>query len=659
MTTLDKKSLFSGSLAVAEAARDRTPYSGFLSGLFEGVVRRHLFDPYSIPPISETAENFLGQLRRLLIEKVDPEAVDREGAIGEDILTAFKQIGAFGLKIPKPYGGLGLSQSDYHRIATLLGSHDASTTVLISAHNSIGVAEPVKLIGTQEQQRRWLPRLAKGEISGFALTEKGAGCDIWDLRTYAIPVREHGALVGYRLTGEKLYTTNAPRRNNEFLASLLVVIAQIVDEPREVARPKEQRRFGAFVVDTHSPGCSCTRLHFMGVRGIYNGRVRLREVFVPVSDRLGQEGEGLRRALESLTVGRLTLPAACLGSLKQCLWLARLRAQQRVQYDRPIGEHTDIGAKIVRMASRVLALEALVTITGAWADAKVDVRLESAAAKILATEWLLDSVLDLFRIYGGRGFETAESLRLHGDLPAPVERMVRDALINVIWEGTNGILTLWIGREGLAEYVSHGKAFLEFQIDGMMRALPFFAKVASRSLNRFPMIKGWPASAAPESTWDRFVTKKSRELAQKSLWAAARHRQGLARKQLLTTSLVKAAMQLFAVESLLWYASQPAIRNHELTDGLLQHFCSQVEAEFNPRPLLSLRKSLWQDDSHVFRLTQDILAGEAAWLEAGIIPFGSDNHDPDDSNVTAWSERLVGVSPENLEDGGRRMVRPV
>ncbi|MGE3976046.1 MAG: acyl-CoA dehydrogenase family protein [Nitrospira sp.] len=631
MAMSDKRPLFQGSLAVAEASRDRTPYSGFLAGLFEGAVRRDLFRSQSVPPLRDTAKEFLERLRLLLIEKVDPERIDREGEVGEDVLAALKDIGAFGLKIPSIYGGLGLTQSEYHHVATLLGSYDAATTVLISAHNSIGVAEPVKLIGNQEQQRRWLPRLAKGEVSGFALTEKGAGCDIWDLRTYAIPVREEGTVVGYRLTGEKLYTTNAPRGNNEFLASLLVVIAQIVDDPQEVARSKEQRRFGAFVVDTHSPGCSCTRLRFMGVRGIYNGKVELREVFVPVSDRLGQEGEGLRRALESLTVGRLTLPAACLGNLKQCLWLARLRAQQRIQYDRPIGEHTDIGSKIVRMASRTLALEALVTITGIWADAKIDVRLESAAVKILATEWLLESVLDLFRIYGGRGFETSESLRLHGDLPAPIERMVRDALINVIWEGTNGILTLWIGREGLAEYVSQGKAFLEFQIGEMVQALPFFAKVASRSFNRMPQIGGWPASAAPESSWERFVTKKSRELARKSLWAAVRHRQGLARKQLLMTQLVKAGMQLFAVESLVWYASQrQASWNHQSADGLVQHFCSQVEDQFNPRPLLSLRRSLWQDDSHVFRLAQDILVGKAEWLEEGILAWHPAAHGRDD-----------------------------
>lgn len=640
MTKSGKKSLFHGSLALAEASRDRTPYSGFLAGLFEGVVRRDLFRAQSIPPLRDTTKDFLERLRLLLIEKVDPERIDREGDIGEDVLIALKAIGAFGLKIPTGYGGLGLTQSEYQRAVTLLASHDAATTVLISAHNSIGVAEPVKLIGNREQQQRLLPRLARGDISGFALTEKGAGCDIWDLKTYAIPVQKDGVLVGYRLSGEKLYTTNAPGRDGEFLASLLVVIAQIVHEPGEVVRPKSERRFGAFVVDTRTPGCRCTRLRYMGVRGIYNGAVRFDDVFVPVADRLGEEGEGLRRALESLTVGRLTLPAACLGSLKQCLWLARSRAQQRVQYDRPIGEHTDIGSKIVRMASRVLALEAIVAITGAWADAKVDVRLESAAAKILATEWLLESVLDLFRMYGGRGFETSESLRLHGDLPAPVERMIRDSLINVIWEGTNGILTLWIGREGLAEYVSHGRAFLEFQIGEVVRALPFFAKVAGRSLNRLPRIGGWPVSAASESTWERFVTTKSRELARRSLWAAVRHRQGLARKQLLMARLVKAGMQLFAVESLVWYTSQPQIpQDHRLVDRLVQHFCSQVEDEFNPKPLLSFRRSLWRDDSHVFRLAQEILAGKAEWLEEGILAWRPEEHRRDDQFASSREEQ--------------------
>lgn len=638
MATREK--MFRGSLAAAEASRDRRAYSGFISGLFEGIVRRQLFTAASIPPMSDAAKEFLATLRLLLIDKVNPEAIDKEGAVGEDVLAAFRQIGAFGIKIPRSYGGLGLTQSEYHTVATVLGSHDAATTVLLSAHNSIGVAEPVKLVGNHEQQQRFLPRLAKGEISGFALTEKEAGCDIWDLKTYAIPIHADGRVVGYRLTGEKLYTTNAPHGDHAFLASLLVVIAQIVDAPHQVHRPKEERRFGAFVVETHSEGCRCTRLSFMGVRGIYNGQVHLRDVFVPVANRLGEEGDGLRRALESLTVGRLTLPAACLGNLKQCLWLARTRAQQRVQYDRPIGEHTDIGSKIVLMASRVLALEAIVKVTGIWADAKEDIRLESAAAKILATEWLLESLLDLFRIYGGRAFETPDSLRLHGDLPVPIERMIRDALINVIWEGSNGILTLWIGREGLAEYFAQGRAFLEFQITDMLRAMPFFVKTAARSVNALSMYeKDGEEAGTFDGLWERFVAQKSRELAQTTLWVTARDRQGLARKQLLVNRLVTAGMHLFAVETLLWYKSRQELRDMAHIQSLVTYFCSRVKAEFNPTPLLSLRVSSWNDDANLYPVAQAILSGQAEWLEEGIIRWH-----PMEEGVAAGKEGMACAS---------------
>ena len=609
--------VFKGSLAAAEASRDTKGYAGFISGLFEGVVRRHLFRAYSLQAMSPEAKEFKNKLRLVLIEKVDPERIDREGEISEEVFAALRQIGAFGIKIPKAYGGLGLSQTDYHTVATLLGGHDASSTVLLSAHNSIGVAEPLKLVGDASQKQRFLPRLARGEVSGFALTEKDAGCDIWDIKSYAIPVREHGTLVGYRVSADKLYTTNAPRGNHVFLASLLIVIAQIVEAPHEVDRPKEKRQFGAFVVETNSVGCRCARLRFMGVRGIYNGEVHLSDVHVPVENRLGEEGTGLRRALESLTVGRLTLPAACLGVLKKCLWFARLRASKRVQYDRPIGEHTDIGVKLVAMASRVLALEALVKISGLWADAKQDVRLESAAIKILATEWLLESLLDLFRIYGGRAFETPDSLRLRGEIPVPIERMIRDSLINVIWEGTNGILTLWIGREGLEQYFQQGKGFLNLQLAEMLQATPFFLTVASRSVNAFGYEKN--GTAAPYQAWERFVAEKSRELARKTLLVTARYRQRLVPKQMLMTRFVKASLHLLAIEAVVWYASQPEIKEKSLSQGLLDHFCTQIREEFDPTPLLSMQTSCCDDDTTMYRLAKEILAGKADWLEEGII----------------------------------------
>jgi len=617
--TVKVDAIFQGSLAVAESSRDTKTYSGFMSGLFEGVVRRDLFSSYSIPGMSPGATAFAHQLQTLLVEKVDPERIDREAEIDEDIFERFREIGAFGIKIPKAYGGLGLSQSEYHRIATLLGGHDASTTVLISAHNSIGVGEPVKLVGDPEQKERFLPRLAKGEISGFALTEKNAGCDIWDIKAYAIPVREHGEVVGYRVTADKLYTTNAPRRDNKFLATLLIVIAQIVQAPEDVHRPKQERQFGAFVVETDSPGCSCARLQFLGVRGIYNGEVHLRDVFVPVQNRLGEEGKGLRRALESLTVGRLTLPAACLGVLKKCLWFARLRAKSRVQYDHPIGEHTDIGSKLVAMASRVLALEALVRITGIWTDAKQDVRLESAATKILATEWVLESLLDLFRLYGGRAFETPDSLRLRGEIPVPIERMIRDALINLIWEGTNGILNLWIGREGLEGYFKQGKGFLDMQVKEMLQGTPFFVKVMSRSFNALPAYKTNGNGHGPHEDWQRFVEAKSRELARKILLVTVRHQRRLVPKQMLMKRFSKASMDLFAVEAVVWYASQKDVQDKDLLHDLLTQFCSRVKEDFESTPLLSTATAFWDNDSTVYRLSKDILSGKAEWLEDGII----------------------------------------
>jgi alkylation response protein AidB-like acyl-CoA dehydrogenase len=276
------------------------------------------------------------------------------------------------------------------------------------------------------------------------------------------------------------------------------------------------------------------------------------------------------------------------------------------------------------MAARVLALEALVKITGVWTDAKQDVRLESAAAKVLATEWMLESLLDLFRLYGGRAFETPDSLRLRGEIPVPIERMIRDALINVIWEGTNGILSLWIGREGLEEYFKQGKAFLDLQIKEMLSATPFFLKIVSRSLTTLSSRKKKAfetngAAQGPYDAWERFVEQKGRELARKTLLITAHHRQRLAPKQLLMKRLVQASMNLFAMEAMLWYGSQKEIQEREMSQSLLTYFCSRVKEEFEPTPLLSLRTSFWNDDTTVYCLAKDILSGKAEWLEDGIV----------------------------------------
>src|SRR6476620_5209514 len=355
-----KSGLFQGSEAIAEAARDKAAYSGFIAGLFEAEIRWDLFNSIGIPEVTPPAVELLEKIKPILLS-LDPDRVDSEGELPEGVIKSLAHLGALGIKIPKCFGGQECTQYEYQKVATLCGSVDASLTVLLSAAQSIGVPEPLRLFGTPEQKAKYLPRLADGEISGFALTERNVGCDISKVETYAVRVTEGGRTVGYRLTGEKFFITNSAKRDGEFLASMLVVIARIVDRPEDLRDPQGQKRYGAFIVETQWPGCSVKRLRFEGVRGIYNGVPRFDNVYVPIENRPGSAQDGLRIALATLTVGRLTLPAACLGGLKQCLSVMRWWGRTRVQWNKPIGEHSLIGEKLCRAAAYTLALDAVMT----------------------------------------------------------------------------------------------------------------------------------------------------------------------------------------------------------------------------------------------------------------------------------------------------------
>ena len=599
-----KKLTLDQSLDVAEASRERKKHEGFLAGLFEAEVRSTSF-PLHYPEPSDQAQSFLNILQQFLIDKVDPELIDKEGEISDALISDLKKMKAFGIKIPVSYGGHGLSQSDYHHIGVLLGGYDASLTALLSAHNSIGVPEPLKQFGNPEQKERLLPRLANGEISGFALTEETAGCDISGILTYAVRVKKDGKTVGYRLNGRKLYTTNAPKNNDEFLATLLVVIARIVDDPEELHNSGAEKCFGAFIVETKTDGCKVlARLRFEGVRAIYNGALDFSHVYVPTDNLLGHEGDGLKIALTTLTIGRLTLPAACLGALKRCLWFSRLWAKERVQWGKSIGEHGLISEKIVRMAARTLALEGIVKMTGVGVDSKQDVRLESAAAKILATEWLWDSVNDLLQIRGGRGFETTYSLISHNELPMPVGRMMRDARINLIWEGTSEIMRMWIARECLAEYFKHGMNLKYGRVSEKASAVSYYAKMLVRGVNPF--------------SGSQHTQKMARELTRLAVFGTMYYQTALQHKQLLLKKLVDASINLFAAAVASTYATSAQVTEKPLSRELADFFCH--DAKKTIQPASSLRKNIFnKDDTRVYKIVKRILKGEAEWLEEGII----------------------------------------
>src|SRR2546421_2869585 len=437
------------ALELAEASRDPLDDRGsFASNLFIG--RYDFGRIYPFPAQTEedraAGEAFLQKLETYLREHVDPDEIDRTGEIPPENFKGLAEIGAFGIKVPKKYGGLGLSQCNYGRAAVLLGSWDGNVAALVSAHQSIGVAQPLLLFGTEEQKQKYLPRVAGGEISAFALTETHAGSDPATMSLRAEPSSDGSEFV---LNGEKLWCTNGVK------AGVLVVMART---PSKMVGGKERKQITAFIVDVDTPGLEITyRCRFMGLRALYNGVVRFTNVRIPRENIIFKEGAGLKVALTTLNTGRVTLPAAGVGLSKRLLEISRKWAGERVQWGVPIGKHAAIAGKIAEMAGDVFAMEAMTFHTSSLLDSKSgDLRIETAMCKMWATEMTWHIADEAMEARGGRGYETAHSLAGRGEPPIAVERFLRDCRVNTIFEGSSEIMRLFIAREALDPHLKIG-----------------------------------------------------------------------------------------------------------------------------------------------------------------------------------------------------------
>ena len=530
------------ALEATEAARESQfdERSSFAAGYFMGRPDFSRVSPFPEQSVEDRDQGdaFLSRLWHVLSE-VDPDEIDSSGDIPDATIEALARIGAFGIKIPHRYGGLGLSQTNYSRAAMMLGGFDANLTALLSAHQSIGVPQPLIAFGTDEQRRRYLPRCAKGEISAFALTESDVGSDPARMKTTATPTDDGQA---YILRGEKLWCTNVIR------AKLLVVMARIPG-----------RGITAFIVEADSPGVEIVRrCHFMGLRALYNGVVRFDRVRVPRENIILGEGRGLKVALATLNTGRITLPAGCTGAAKRCLEITRDWANEREQWGNPIGKHAAIAEKIARMAADTYAIESMTLLVSAMVDANkfADIRIEAAMAKLWGTERTWRIIDDTMQIRGGRGYETAASLRARGEKPEPVERFMRDARINTIFEGSSEIMRLFIAREALDPHLKIGAPVLNTTLpirtrfQAALRAGWYYARWYPRQ---------WMPHPFGKTSALRLVDRLSRKLARSLFHSMLRHGPKLDRQQVLLGRYVDIATELFAITAVNARGGEPEL----------------------------------------------------------------------------------------------------
>jgi alkylation response protein AidB-like acyl-CoA dehydrogenase len=603
------------SKQVAEAGREsewRLPSFG--KELFLGHLELDLIHPQ--PPLDpgdvERGEAFMAKLGDFLEEHVDPLKIERDARIPGEVIEGLKRIGAFGMKIPIEYGGLGLSQVYYNRALAVAGTWHSSLATVLSAHQSIGLPQPLRLFGSEEQKSEWLPKLATTHISAFLLTEPHAGSDPARVEALAVPTDDGE---GYRITGQKLWATNGT------IADVVVVMA--------VVPQSEGHRGGitAFIVPYDSEGITVlARNQFMGLRGIENSLTDFHEVYVPNENVIGREGLGLKIALKTLNTGRLSLPALSAAAARYALKISREFANERVQWGKAVGKHDPVAQKIAFIAGSAFGLQAVVDVSSRLADDKRnDIRIEAAIAKLYESELGWQVADAMIQVRGGRGYETAESLARRGERAVPAEQMLRDLRINRVFEGSSEIMRLLIAREALDQHLKAAgglmdpnRSAIEKRGDAMKAARFYGGWLPKQAVGEGmrPRAYGEFGLLARHLRW---AERSSRRLAVETFYAIGRYQMKLEYRGHLLGRLVDIGSEVFAVAAACVYADtlgreggpDRKAEAYELADL----FCRQAR-----RRAHDLFEALHDnDDTFNYKAAQKVLEGRYEWLEEGLL----------------------------------------
>ena len=589
------------SRALAEDSRETT-WQGrsFVRELFLGTLRVDWIDPYPETPESEDFKRFYVAMEGFL-KDVDSSKIDRDGEYGQDVIAGLRKLGAFGMKIEKKYGGLGLNQAEYCKMVELIASYDGNITALLSAHTSIGIPQPLKLFGTEAQKQKYLTRCAAGAISAFALTEPDVGSDPARLATQLIRT-EDGDFI---LSGEKLWITNGTA------ADLMVVMA----------RHDDTKRISAVIVEMDQEGVSIgNRCRFMGLKALENGIILFDKVKIPKENLVGKEGSGLKVALITLNTGRLSLPAACIGANRKAVEWSRDFASQRVQWGAPVGHHEAVAHKIADMAATTYAMESWCHLANELSMRDgYDIRLEAATAKEWGSTRNWDTIDDLMQIRGGRGYETEESLVNRGEVGIPVERLMRDSRINRIFEGSSEIMHLFMAREMVDQHLKVAGALLEKKatMGDKVKALPgiiaFYARWYPKTWFGLltPFRYGKFGAMAKHL---RFAERASRRLARNVFHGMVWYQIKMEKKQAFLFRTVDIAMEIAVLVA-------TVVRTHKLQQAGAANASqalalTDLQAKNSTRYINDKFRALWaNDDDAKYKVGRQVLDGTHSWLE--------------------------------------------
>jgi acyl-CoA dehydrogenase family protein 9 len=564
---------------------------GFAKGLFLGNFVADWAMPY--PRLSDVqqaeVDRAVAELRTFLDEHLDPEAIDRQADIPREVIDGLGRVGVLGMTAPKEVGGRGFSQRQYCQVLEEIGARCASTAVFTNAHHSIGI-RALLLFGTKEQKEKWLPKLMNGEqLAAFALTEREAGSDAANVQLQAQPSEDGSHFI---LNGEKRYITNAS------IAQVLTVMART-----PVPGKEGKTAITAFLVTPDMEGFEMIepRMPKLGIRGTATGRFRLNNVRVPRENILGPLGKGLRVALTVLDFGRTTFGACCTGAAKTCLRMSIEHANSRKQFDKTLGNFDLVKKKIARTAADVYAMEAMTQVTASLIDRGLeDYMLETAMLKVFTTERLWDAVNDCFQIHGGSAYFD----------DSPLGRMLRDARINQIGEGSNEVLTSFIALVGMR---GPGMEFKEIYDTMLKPWRQDGAKALGAGLKRLSA-----AVKVPEVPVRHDRLKSHAGQLARLVWrfnfavdkALIAYREPVMEMQLVQERIANAAMELFAATCVLsrWDSELSAVERNgrDPTD----HIAADLFVRRAFRKTRHFLRALGDNDDNAILATADAVLGK-------------------------------------------------